>query len=242
MRGRKTAFSGHRRLVGYCRVSHAEQVETGLSLQVQERRLQAYAEGVGRTLSDFYVDKGVSAGSMRRSEFQRLLHAVRQGEIEAVYVTKLDRLTRSLRDLLEIMRLFDKHDVALISASESIDSGGAAGRMMLQLLGVFSEFELSRTSERIREVLGDRRRQRKAYSRCVPFGYRRVGNELVTNVKQQRALADARKMRHGGASLRQIAARLTDLRVCTNNGGKKWYAQTVKQILTSRMGSEAPLA
>lgn len=224
--------------MAYCRVSHSEQVQNGLSLEIQAKRLQACAMATGHEIGEIFVDAGISAGSMRRPELKRLLDSVRSGRIEALYVTKLDRLSRNLGDLLEIVRLFEKHAVALISASESIDSDGAAGKMMLQLLGVFAEFERSRTSERIRDVLGERRRQRKAYSRCVPFGYRRIRDELVINVKQQKALVEARKMRGNGASLREIALRLTNLGVRTNNGGKQWYAETIRQILNSRMGTE----
>lgn len=240
MRGRKAVPAvALRRRAGYCRCSHIEQVEGGLTLEVQQSRLRAYAVGTGTTLDDFYIDAGISAGTMKRPELQRLLEAVSRGEIEAIYVTKLDRLSRNLSDLLEMVRLFDRHCVSLVSASESIDSSGAAGRMMLQLLGVFAEFERGRTSERIREVLGERRRVRKAYSRCTPFGYTRFGDKLVENEQQQSALADARRMKADGASLRQIAKRLTELGVCTNNGGKQWYAETVRQILFSRIGSDA---
>jgi site-specific DNA recombinase len=166
------------------------------------------------------------------------LDDVKAGRIEAVLVTKLDRLSRNLADLLEMVRLFDRHGVALISTSETIDTGGAAGRMMLQLLGVFAEFERGRTSERIRDVLSDRRLQRKVYSRAVPFGFKRSGDDLVKDARQQAALDEARSMHSGGASYRQIAARMSQLGVTTNSGGRRWYPETIRQILGSRMSRE----
>ena len=238
MRGRKTVLVRPRQIVAYCRVSHAEQAENGLSLDVQQSRLRAYAEATGRSLGSVYVDAGVSAGSMRRPELRKLLDDAKAGRVEAVLVTKLDRLSRNLADLLEMVRLFDRHRVALISTSETIDTGGAAGRMMLQLLGVFAEFERGRTSERIRDVLSERRLQRKIYSRAVPFGFKRSGNDLVRDAQQQAALGEARSMQSSGASYRQIAARMTELRVTTNSGGRRWYPETVRQVLGSRISRE----
>jgi DNA invertase Pin-like site-specific DNA recombinase len=107
---------------------------------------------------------------------------------------------------------------------------------------VFAQFERGRTSERIRDVLGDRRTQRKVYSRNIPFGYRREDDRLIENPGQQAALAEARRMHADGASLRQIASRLTELNVTTNCGGSKWHAQTVKQVLSSRITVETAAA
>jgi site-specific DNA recombinase len=76
-----------------------EQVENGHSLEAQSRRLHAYADGTERKLSEVYTDAGVSAGSLKRPELQRLLAAVRANEIASVYVSKLDRLSRNLADL-----------------------------------------------------------------------------------------------------------------------------------------------
>lgn len=105
--------------------------------------------------------------------------------------------------------------------------------MMLQLLGTFAEFERARIGERISDVLGDKRRQNKVYSRRTPFGYRREGDRLVADLKQQAALAEMRRMHADGASLRQIAAYANGLNVRPG----PFYAQTVKVILESRMAS-----
>lgn len=101
--------------------------------------------------------------------------------------------------------------------------------MMLQLLGVFAEFERARIGERTAEVLAERRRDRKVYSRNAPFGYDRVDDRLVENPQKMTALNEARLMFADDASLRQIGARLTEL------VGGRWHPQTVKAMLTSRM-------
>ncbi len=73
---------------------------------------------------------------------RELLASMQRGEISALYVAKLDRLCRNLSDLLAVVHLCEKHDVALVSASEQIDTGTPAGRMMLSMLGAFAELNV----------------------------------------------------------------------------------------------------
>lgn len=234
MRGRRAKVEPKARIaVAYTRVSTMEQAEGGHSLAAQDRRLQALAIANERTIVKTYVDGGVSAASLRRPQLQALLDDVRAGKIAAVYVAKLDRLTRSLRDLLDLVKTFEKHNVVLVSASETVDTGTAAGRMMLSLLGTFAEFERERIGERTRETLGDRRRQGKAYCRRDPFGYRREGTDLIPIPHELAVRDEAQQMFRDGASLRGIGAMLAQ------RTGRQWAAQTVKDMLTSRMAREA---
>jgi len=169
---------------------------------------------------------------MNRPDLARLLADVRAGKIRALYVTKLDRLTRRLTDLLEIVKILERHGCALISASETVDTSTPAGRMMLQLLGVFAEFERARIGERTADVLGDRRRRGKVYTGVTPFGYTRDGDELLPNPAQLAALDEAKAMLDDGASLRQVGSFLVR---CV---GGRWHPQTVKDVLSSRIARE----
>ena len=181
------------------------------------------------------IDGGFSARSLKRPAVRDLLASIERGEVEAVYIAKLDRLCRNLADLLAIVKLCERHDVALVSASEHIDTGSPAGRMMLSMLGAFAEFERARISERIRDIAFDKRQQRKVYSRNTPFGYWRDGGDLREDAREQSALATMRKMQHDGASLRQIAAWLT--KQGYEPKGAEWYAASVKAVLESRMNA-----
>ena len=82
-----------------------------------------------------------------------LLERVRNGEIERIVVAKLDRLTRGIRDLCNLVELCVEYDVALVSASESLDTSSAAGRMVVHMLGVFAQWEREAIAERTREAL-----------------------------------------------------------------------------------------
>ena len=219
----------------YRRVSTAEQALNGHSLETQRDRLNAYALATGNAISRVFTDDGYSAGTVKRPALQELLAEMKAGRVDSIYVTKLDRLSRSLIDLLEIVRLCERRQIALVSASESINTGTPAGRMMVQLLGVFAEFERGRIGERISEVLADRRAKGHVYNRNVPFGYRRVGNMLETDSSQQETLMAIRAMRLDGKSLRAIAEHLNAQGLLTNNGGKMFYPQTIKQILGAKI-------
>ena len=233
MRGRKTKVERVRHAYGYCRVSSREQANEGHSLEAQESRLRALAVVHGVELGKIFVDAGFSAKSLKRPAITELIGAIKAGTVSAVYVGKLDRLTRRLADLLAIVALCEKHGTALISASESIDTGSPAGKMMLQMLGVIAEFERGRIAERIADTAFDLRSKGRVYCRNAAFGYKRLGKHLVPDQQQQRALVVIRSMHSQGASLRQIAAALQAQGIPPK--GKAWYGSSVRAILNSRM-------
>lgn len=235
MRGRKAKVERQRFAYAYARVSSREQASEGHSLEAQETRLRALAQAQDVELAHVFVDAGFSAKTMRRPALSELLTAIRAGEVSALYVMKLDRLTRRLEDLLTLVSLCEKHGTALISASEAIDTGSPAGKMMLQMLGVIAEFERGRASERIADTAFDLRSKGRVYCRHSPFGYRREGKVLVEEPQEQRALKAIRSMHSQGASLRQIAQMLEARGIPPK--GKAWYGSSVRAIIKSRMAS-----
>jgi Resolvase, N terminal domain len=143
--------------IGYVRVSTDRQADQGASLETQSTRIQAMATVQNAELLDVVVDGGESAKSMNRPGLKRILALVEAGDVEAVIVAKLDRLTRSVKDLCELLELFERKKVALISVAESLDTGSAAGRLVITIMGAVSQWErvspllhLSGTSKRNR--------------------------------------------------------------------------------------------
>jgi|HubBroStandDraft_6_1064221.scaffolds.fasta_scaffold110810_1 site-specific DNA recombinase len=228
-----------RRTIAYVRVSTDSQAEQGFSIDAQEARVAAYAVALGWDVSETIRDAGESAKSLRRPGIGKILDATRRGEVERVIVAKLDRLTRSTRDLADLLDLFAKHDVSLVSVSEHLDTKSATGRFFVGMLAQISQWEREVIGERTRDVLGNKRRSGQVYCGKTPFGFRRDGDKLVPDTAQQRALKTAKAMHGAGATLRQIAAKLEALGATPNNGGSRWYAQSVKHVLTSRMATEA---
>src|SRR4051794_1756678 len=110
------------RSIGYVRVSTERQADRGISLEAQEAKIRAMATVQGTDLVDVIVDGGESAKFLKRPGFQRILAMIAAGEIQAVIVAKLDRLTRSVKDLCGLLELFEKKGVALVSVAESLDT------------------------------------------------------------------------------------------------------------------------
>jgi site-specific DNA recombinase len=145
------------RTVGYVRVSTDKQAERGISLEAQEAKIRAMATVQGAELIDVIVDGGESAKSLNRPGLQRLMGLVHSGGVQAVIVAKLDRLTRSVKDLCGLLELFEKRKVALISVAEALDTGSAAGRLVITIMGAVSQWEREAISERTRDALGHKR-------------------------------------------------------------------------------------
>jgi DNA invertase Pin-like site-specific DNA recombinase len=238
MRGRKAQIqAAERATIGYARCSTEGQAINGVSIDAQEAKIASYCTAMGWHKSETIQDAGESASSLNRPGIIKVIERIKAGTIERVIVAKLDRITRSVRDLDFLINLCAKHDVALVSIGETLDTGTASGRMMVVLLGLMSQWEREIICERTAQALAHKRQAGNVYSGNAPFGYRRKGDKLIAVPAQLKAIKIAQDMHKEGASLRQIAAKLEAMKVKPNGRGK-WYAQSVKYVLTSKMTTE----
>jgi DNA invertase Pin-like site-specific DNA recombinase len=148
--------------IGYVRVSTDQQAEQGVSLEAQEATIRAMATVQGADLRQVVIDGGESAKSLNCPGLQRLLGLVNGGKVQAVIVAKLDRLTRSVKDLCGLLELFEKRKVALISVAESLDTGSAAGRLVITIMAAVSQWEREAIGERTTRRATPQARQRRA--------------------------------------------------------------------------------
>ena len=170
------------RAAAYCRVSTEQQIEKE-SLDVQEARLRAYCDAKGLDAPTIFREEGVSAKDTNRPELKRLLDEIRAGTVQFVLVTRLDRITRSMRDLITLIDTFGKHGVEFISLAESVDTSSSMGRFQLNLMGSLAQLERETTAERVTEVMHHRASEGKWNGGVIPFGY----------TTQQRVLSEAKK-------------------------------------------------
>ena len=157
--------------IGYVRVSTDRQAEQGVSLEAQEAKIRAMATVQGTELLDVIVDGGESAKSLTRPGVERLLALINAGKVDAVIIAKLDRLTRSVKDLGSLLELLEKRKVALISVAESLDTGSAAGRLVITIMAAVSQWEREAIGERTRDALRHKRAQGERTGN-VPYGFR----------------------------------------------------------------------
>ena len=154
----------------YIRVSTEHQVDKS-SLKTQEERLRAYCQQMGYKIAKVYRDAGLSAKDTNRPALAELMQDIKAGGIDFVLVTKLDRITRSLRDLFQLMDFFITNEVDFVSISESIDTKTAMGRFFFQLLGLLAQLEREVTAERVATDMRHRAEKGRWTGGIVPYGY-----------------------------------------------------------------------
>lgn len=132
----------------YARVSTEDQLK-GYSIEIQTEKLTQYAKLNDIENYELFVDEGQSAKSLNRPAVKEMLKRATSGEFNCIVIHKLDRLTRSLRDLQDLIELFDSHKLQLISLNENLDSKSANGRLHLNMLGSVSQWERETIQERV---------------------------------------------------------------------------------------------
>lgn len=156
----------------YERVSTLEQALEGYSLGAQDDKLTKHAEYMGFEIFNRYIDDGYSGSSLNRPAIQRLISDIESGNVSIVLIYKLDRLSRRVKDVLELVDLFERHKVTLYSLTENIDLSSPFGRAALKMAATFSELERENIIERT--AMGRVAKIKNGYYSChgkPPFGY-----------------------------------------------------------------------
>lgn len=226
-----TKTRSRNRAIGYARVSTEQQADSGLSLEHQDGKIRAMAAVQDAELVDVIVDGGASAKTLDRPGMARVLALVDARQIDAVIVTKLDRLTRSVRDLGELLDRFQRRGVRLVSVSESLDTATAAGRLVLNIMGSVSQWEREAIGERTRDALRTKR-ARGERAGNQPFGYRVNGDgrTLHPYEPEQRILTVIGECKAAGYPLRAIAEELNRAGHRTRTG-QPFLHQNVHSLL-----------
>lgn len=199
------------RVVAYIRVSTEQQASDGNSLEAQRAKLEAYATAMELEIVAFEIDAGRSASSLERPGLQRALDMTESGEVDGMLVTKLDRLTRSVRDLLVLIDEYF-HEASLLSVSESIDTRTAGGRMVLKILTTVGEWEREAVGERTKAIMQHMKAEGMFTGGFPPFGFTLEEGHLTENEEEQATLARVVQLRKNGVSIRKIAGVLINPR------------------------------
>jgi DNA invertase Pin-like site-specific DNA recombinase len=205
--------------VGYIRVSTDKQADHGISLDAQRTKLEAYAALYDIELVAVIVDAGVSAKTLHRPGLQQALGMLKQGEADALLVAKLDRLTRSVKDLGTLLDEYFADDFTLLSVADSIDTRTAAGRLVLNVLMSVAQWERETIRERTTEAMHHLKTQGRKTGGDVPYGFTAsAGGTLVADVDEQAMLEAIRTARQRGYSQRQVVSELTRQGFTTRKG------------------------
>ncbi len=170
----------------YCRKSSEEGLDMDFnSLDAQRESCEAYiisqkSEG-WITSSEKYDDGGFSGGSLKRPALSKLLDDIREGKIQTVVVYKIDRLTRSLMDFSKLVEVFDEYGVTFVSITQSFNTTTSMGRLTLNVLLSFAQFEREVAGERIRDKIAASKAKGMWMGGSPPVGYRIENRQLIIN-------------------------------------------------------------
>lgn len=176
-----------------CAVYTRKSTDEGLdkefnTLEAQREACENYirsqkAEG-WELISEHYDDGGFSGGNMKRPAFQRLLKDINNGKVDMVVVYKIDRLTRSLLDFAKIVEIFDNNKCSFSSVTQHFNTADSMGRLLLNILLSFAQFEREVSSDRIRDKMAASKKKGMWMGGSIPLGYDAIDKKLVINTKE----------------------------------------------------------
>jgi len=219
----------------YVRVSTEEQAKEGYSIRGQIDKLKSYIQIKDWEFYKVYADEGLSGKNIdERPALGELINDIKNGKVNNVLVYKIDRLTRSIRDLITLNDIFQEYNCGFNSIMENIDTRTASGRMFLKLLGIFAEFERENLIERI--TLACEKKVKEGYSLTYfiqSYGYYRNKGEKVQQINQEEAkiVKEIFEMYvNGNLTYNAIARNLNNREIKTKKG-TTWNDSSIRNIL-----------
>ena len=214
--------------VGYIRVSTDQQEN---SVITQKEMLSSYSKIHGIEIDDYFIDFGISGkNTLKREKYLELMKFVEGGKITTIITSSLSRWSRNTLDLLNSIDVLKKNNTDLVVIKENIPSlKTPMGMFFCEILGSVYSLERRLTSERTKDVISNKKRNGKVYSR-TPYGFDKVGDELVKNTYEQKVLRKIRKLRKKENSYLSISQFLNRNNHKTKMG-KKWSKENVYSLL-----------
>ena len=219
------------RVVVYVRVSTNEQAKHGYSIGAQIEKLQAFCVSQGWELVETFVDEGYSAKDLDRPKYKEMEELIKQGEIDVLLVYKLDRLTRSILDLHQILAFLEEHGCNFRSATEQYDTTTAMGKLFITLVGAIAQWERENLAERIKMGRVKKVNEGKFVGGATGYGYEYKDGGLVEIPEEGAVIRIVFDMALDYTPL-QIARKLNELEIKPPKSAT-WNRDTIKNFLTN---------
>ena len=223
----------------YTRKSHEDGLEQDFnSLDAQRESAEAYIQSQKangwRCLSDRYDDGGFSGGNTNRPALQRLMTDIKAGKIDIVVVYKIDRLSRSICDFADLSKDFEKYGVSFVSVTQEINTTTSSGRMMLNILMTFAQYEREVIAERIRDKMSASRKKGKWVGGSVAMGYKAENKNLIIEPAEAEVVKQIFTRFLETGSPRMIVDELNEAGNFRRDG-KQWNLSHIYRILSNRV-------
>ncbi len=242
-----------RRCAIYTRKSSEEGLEQDFnSLHAQREACEAFIKsqaGEGwRLVKTAYDDGGLSGGTMERPALQRLLADINQGLIDVVVVYKVDRLTRSLTDFAKMVEVFDARAVSFVAVTQQFNTTTSMGRLTLNVLLSFAQFEREVTGERIRDKIAASKQKGMWMGGLVPLGYDVIDRRLAVNQSEAGTVREIfrRYLEFGSVRLlmedlnrRGIRSKVRVTKNGKQSGGNQFFRGALYELLSNPCAKEA---
>jgi len=233
----------------YCRKSVEERTEeTFGSIENQHEAILSFIASHKHEgwvpLTERYDDNGFTGSNTNRPSLQKLINDIKEGKVNMVVVYKLDRLSRSLVDFVQLLKFFEEHNVAFASITQPIDTSTSTGKLMLHILSSFAEFERELISERTRDKMGAARKRGQWLGGRPPLGYdiAKDKKELVVNQEDAKLIREIFALYLKGNSLLKVAQIINEKGYRTKQatakngkvfGGIKFGITHIQSIITN---------
>jgi len=219
--------------VGYIRNSRSTQEN---SVETQKNIIEEYCERYGLELNEIIIDEGISGSGEKvndRVGYKKILKMIGDGEIDNLIVLSISRWGRNLGEVYRSVELMEKNNTQFLSIKENIDTSSIYGKFTLNLLSSLYEMELGLIKERTRDTLRVKKENNKVYSK-IPYGFDRVGDDLVKNSKEEKMIRKMMRLRNSGKSYGEIVDYLNRNRY-KNKSGNKFTRGNVSWLIRSRL-------
>ena len=221
--------------IGYIRNSRLTQEN---SVETQKTLITDFCKIHEIKLDEFIVDEGISGSGEKtdkRDGYNSVMKMIEDGEVENLIIVSISRWSRNLGLLYNSVKLMDKMGTSFHSIKERIDNS-VYGRFTLSLLGSLYEMELELCKERTRDTLRMKKSLNKVYS-PTPYGFNRVGDDLVENKKEKRLLRKMLRLKENGNSYGDVSKYLIKNRHKTKSNGK-WTRENVYSVMKTFIKNE----
>ena len=222
--------------IGYIRNSRITQEN---SVEVQNKLINDFCENNRIKLDKIIIDEGISGSGEKtkmRDGYNSIIEMIHNQEIDTLVVISISRWGRNLGEIYKSVQLMESKGVKFLSIKENIDTSTPYGRFTINLLSSLYEMELELIKDRVKDTLKMKKDSGKVYSK-TPFGFDRVGDDLVENKKEKRLLNKIVRLKENGLSYGDISKYLTKNRHKTKSGGK-WTRENVYSVMKTHLKNE----
>jgi len=222
--------------IGYIRNSRLIQEN---SVETQNTLITDFCKTHDIKLDKIIVDEGISGSgdkTEKRDGYNSLMSMIDNGEVDTLVVISISRWGRNLGEIYKSVQLMETKGVKFLSIKENIDTSSPYGRFTINLLSSLYEMELELIRERTKDTLKVKKENGKVYSK-TPFGFDRIGDDLIENKKEKRLLRKMLRLKENGNSYGDVSKYLTKNRHKTKSGGK-WTRENVYSVLKTFMKNE----